>query len=316
MLVTHTLSAFQLLLIYFTASAHPLSLSKPSAQGEVQDVARGFLRKRALPRDFPKGVGEGTKQFGRSVQAQRAGLCGHRGASDFDIMSDRTALWSELQRHWEDSKHYDIGLERIQKTGKDRKLPVVKLGGKKMEPMYESDSSSKSIEDCLELQEEIAKDHRKMETSSNDLTDGHRLENKAKLQSGASSHTDASIPQDNTNGIHLKSIFKDGAHSDGSSESGSSHRSIDDLFFQGMENVNEPHGRESSGPADKLVDNHLEPSRVIDTHDGTMDENPFAKPGKDEHNFSNYFRSRETAKKQYQKHSKKIKDIFSRKQHS
>ncbi|KAI9626849.1 hypothetical protein KEM48_010137 [Puccinia striiformis f. sp. tritici PST-130] len=223
MLVTHTLSAFQLLLIYFTASAHPLSLSKPSAQGEVQDVARGFLRKRALPSVFSKGVGEGTKQFGRSgqLQAQRAGLCGHREASDFEIMGDRTALWSELQKHWE---------------GKDRKLPVVKLGGKKMEPMYESDSSSKSIEDCLKLQEEIAKDHRKMETSFNDLTDGQTLENKAKLQS-----------------------VKDEAHSD----RGSSHRSIDDLFFQGMENVNEHHGGESSGPADKLVDNHLEPFPLI-----------------------------------------------------
>ncbi|POV94508.1 hypothetical protein PSHT_16168, partial [Puccinia striiformis] len=257
-------------------------------------------------------------------------------------MSDRTALWSELQRHWEDSKHYDIGLERIQKTGKDRKLPVVKLGGKKMEPMYESDSSSKSIEDCLELQEEIAKDHRKMETSSNDLTDGHRLENKAKLQSGASSHTDASIPQDNTNvkdGAHsgepttfpsnimmyktnrigskiLKMVLQNlEAHTDPLMiYSSKAWRMVSVLIITQI--LNEPHGRESSGPADKLVDNHLEPSRVIDTHDGTMDENPFAKPGKDEHNFSNYFRSRETAKKQYQKHSKKIKDIFSRKQHS
>ncbi|KNF00821.1 hypothetical protein, variant 2 [Puccinia striiformis f. sp. tritici PST-78] len=208
-------------------------------------------------------------------------------------MGDRTALWSELQKHWE---------------GKDRKLPVVKLGGKKMEPMYESDSSSKSIEDCLKLQEEIAKDHRKMETSFNDLTDGHRLENKAKLQSGASSDTNDSIPQDKEN-------VKDEAHSDGSSDRGSSHRSIDDLFFQGMENVNEHHGGESSGPADKLVDNHLEPS-VIDTYNGRMDENPFAEPEKDEHNLSNYLRSIRAAKKQYKKDSQKIKALFARKQHS
>ncbi|KNF00820.1 hypothetical protein, variant 1 [Puccinia striiformis f. sp. tritici PST-78] len=209
-------------------------------------------------------------------------------------MGDRTALWSELQKHWE---------------GKDRKLPVVKLGGKKMEPMYESDSSSKSIEDCLKLQEEIAKDHRKMETSFNDLTDGHRLENKAKLQSGASSDTNDSIPQDKEN-------VKDEAHSDGSSDRGSSHRSIDDLFFQGMENVNEHHGGESSGPADKLVDNHLEPSAVIDTYNGRMDENPFAEPEKDEHNLSNYLRSIRAAKKQYKKDSQKIKALFARKQHS